>query len=109
GENLAKVPGTNDPVSIATVRDGDKTYPNNCAAGVPLSINEQYFGNAYGNAANQIPALAAPVNLFGHTDAMVSLTANVVVGRKYRIKLAIVDFCTTGSHTSAVFFKAGSF
>ena len=109
GQNLAIVPNTNQPVSIATVRDGNKTYPNNCTAGTPLSANEQFFGNAYGNAANQIAAIAAPVNLFGHTTAMQSLSANVVVGRKYRIKLAIVDFCTTMSHTSAVFFKAGSF
>ena len=109
GQNLAIVPNTNQPVSIATVRDGNKTYPNDCAAGGPLSVNEQYFGNAYGNAANQIAPIAAPVNLFGHTTAMQSLSANVIVGRRYRIKLAIVDFCNTGSHTSAVFFKSGSF
>ena len=109
GQNLAIVPNTNQPVSIATVRDGDKTYPNNCAAGGPLSANAQFFGNAYGLQPNQFPPLSAPVNLFGHTKEMTSLSANVVVGRKYRIKLAIVDFCSTPSHTSAVFFKSGSF
>ena len=109
GQNLALVPNTNDIISIATVRDGDKTYPDDCAAGAPLSINPQFFGNAYGNRPNQFPALSAPVNLFGHTTAMQSLTANVIVGRKYRIKLAVIDFCNTNSHTSAVFFKAGSF
>src|SRR5690606_35376698 len=67
GENLAKVPGTNSPISIATVRDENKTYPNQCDAGVPASINPTYFGNAYGNAANQIPAIAAPINVHGHT------------------------------------------
>src|SRR5690606_4768380 len=97
GENLAKVPNTNDPISIATVRDESKTNPgpptpNN---GCGVSVNIQYFGNAYGNAANQVPDIAAPVNLKGHTTAMQSLTANVVVGRKYRIKLAIIDFCNT--------------
>jgi len=106
GENLAKVPNTNLPVSIATVRDNDKTQPN--IAGC-VSINPQYFGNAYGGGANQVPPLAAPVNLSGHTIGMQSLSANVIVGRRYRIKLAIVDFCSTSSHTSAVFFKAGSF
>src|SRR5690606_7509065 len=109
GQNLAIVPNTTLPVSIATVRDGDKTYPNDCPAGGALSVNAQFFGNAYGNAANQIPALAAPINVFGHTTNMTSLTANVIVGRKYRIKLAVIDFCTTPSHTSHVFFKAGSF
>src|SRR5690554_1478447 len=108
GENLAKIPNTNDPISIYTLRDGDKTYPS-CSTGIPSSINETYFGNAYGSLANQIPPLSAPINLSGHTRDMTSITANVVVGRKYRIKLAIIDFCGTSGHTSAVFFKAGSF
>src|SRR5690606_18582580 len=56
GQNLALVPNTNDIISIATVRDGDKTYPDDCAAGAPLSINPQFFGNAYGNRPNQFPA-----------------------------------------------------
>ena len=107
GENLAKVPNTNLPISIVTVRDESKT--NVTGVGCGTSINPQYFGNAYGNAANQLPQASAPVNLRGHTIDMESLTANVVVGRKYRIKLAIIDFCNTGGHTSAVFFKAGSF
>src|SRR5690606_17507167 len=109
GQNLAKVPGTNSPISIATVRDGDKTHPTQCDPGVPASINEQYFGNAYGGGVNQVPALAAPVNLEGHTAPMTSLVATVIPGRKYKIKLAIIDFCDTRSHTSTVFFKAGSF
>ncbi|MEG1266092.1 MAG: choice-of-anchor L domain-containing protein, partial [Myroides sp.] len=104
GENLAIVPNTNDPISIATVRDGNKLN-----TGCATSPNPQFFGNAHGGGANQVPAIAAAVNLAGHTTAMQSLTANVVVGRKYRIKLAIIDFCNTGNHTSAVFFKAGSF
>src|SRR5690606_29404252 len=104
GENLAKVRNTNDPISIATVRDGNKLNTN-CAT----SPNPQFFGDAYGNGPNMVPNLAAPVNLMGHTTAMQSLSANVIVGRKYRIKLAIIDFCSTGNHTSAVFFKAGSF
>jgi len=103
GQNLALVPNSTDIISIATVRDVTKTGAA-CA-----SVNAQFFGNAYGGGANQVPALAAPVNLAGHTIAMQSLTANVVVGRRYRIKLAIIDFCDTQSHTSHVFFKSGSF
>src|SRR5690606_32886020 len=108
GENLAKVPGTNSPISIATVRDEGKTLPGN-TRGCGASVNPLYFGNAYGNGASQLPPLSAPVNLNGHTIAMESLIANVVVGRKYRIKLAIIDFCNTTAHTSAVFFKSGSY
>src|SRR5690606_38821973 len=108
GENLAKIPGTTDPISINTLRDNDKTHPINCAAGAG-SVNPTYFGNAYGNGANQVPPAAAPINLSGHTIAMTSLTANVIVGRKYKIKLAVLDFCPSDSHTSAVFFKSGSF
>jgi len=108
GENLAKVPNTNDPISIATVRDGNKSSPSNCNGG-PTTINPQYFGNSYGNGVNQVPPLTAPINLSGHTIPMQSLTANVVVGRRYKIKLAVIDFCPSSSHTSAVFFKAGSF
>jgi len=109
GENLAKIPNTNDPISIFTLRDATKTYPQTCAAGVPASINSTYFGNAYGFQPNQLAPLSAAVNLEGQTIPMQSLTANVIVGRKYRIKLAIIDFCETPNHTSAVFFKAGSF
>ncbi|WP_177165089.1 choice-of-anchor L domain-containing protein, partial [Paenimyroides marinum] len=108
GENIARIPGVNSPISINTLRDNDKTDPINCAAGVG-SINPLYFGNAYGTGVNQVPAIAAPINLSGHTIAMTSLTANVIVGRKYKIKLAVIDFCPSASHTSAVFFKAGSF
>src|SRR5690606_14620350 len=97
-----------DPISINTLRDNDKTHPINFAAGAG-SVNPTYFGNAYGNGANQVPPAAAPINLSGHTIAMTSLTANVIVGRKYKIKLAVLDFCPSGSHTSAVFFKSGSF
>src|SRR5690606_12703205 len=73
GQNLAIVPSTNSPISIATVRDVNKTMP--LGAGTCTSINEDYFGNAYGNNANQVPPLAASVNLEGHTIAMTSITA----------------------------------
>src|SRR5690606_787923 len=105
GDNLAKIPNTNDPISINTLRDGTKTGVN-CTVPDP---NPQYFGNAYGGGGGMFPALSAPVNYSGMTVPMKSLTANVIVGRTYRIKLAIIDFCTNPSHTSGVFFKAGSF
>src|SRR5690606_2184519 len=105
GQNLAVIPGTTDPISINTLRDGAKTGVT-CGG---VSPNAHLFDNAYGAGATMQPAISAPVNYSGITVAMQSLTANVVVGRKYRIKLAIIDFCTTPTHTSAVFFNEGSF
>lgn len=102
GENLAKVPGTNQPISINTVRDVTKSGATGCA-----TVNPQYFGNYYDAAASN--PLASPIDFVGSTLPMTSLTANVVVGRKYKIKLAVMDFCPTVSHNSAAFFKAGSF
>ena len=102
GQNLALVPNTTDPISINTVRDVTKSG-GNCA-----SVNAQFMGNVYA-APGTSPALSAPINYIGHTIPMTSLTANVIVGRKYTIKLAVVDFCPNDSHSSAAFFKAGSF
>ena len=101
GENLAKVPGTNLPISINTIRDVNKSNAN-CA-----STNEIYFGEYYDNGVTN--PLASPIDFVGSTLPMQSLSANVVVGRVYKIKLAVMDFCPTISHNSAVFFKAGSF
>src|SRR5690554_5535500 len=101
GENLAKVPSTNLPISINTIRDVTKSNAG-CA-----SVNEIYFGNFY-DAAQTNP-LIVPIDFVGSTLPMTSLTASVVVGRKYKIKLAVMDFCPTVAHNSAAFFKAGSF
>ena len=103
GQNLALVPNTTDPISINTVRDVTKSGAG-CA-----SANAQYFANYYGAGANQTPPLSAAINYIGHTTEMQSLTANVIIGRKYTIKLAVIDFCPTMAHSSAAFFKAGSF
>src|SRR5690606_37025126 len=105
GENLAKVPNTNDPISVNTVRDTIKSGTNalQCA-----SINEQYMGDVYVAPGTSLP-LSAPISYIGHTIPMTSITANVIIGRKYTIKLAVIDFCPAAGHSSAVFFKAGSF
>ncbi|MCP1995104.1 choice-of-anchor J domain-containing protein [Flavobacterium sp. HSC-61S13] len=101
GKNLAKVTGTDLPIAINTIRDASKS-------GVTCgSANEEYFWKYYdGNKDNPIDA---SVDFAGLTKAMSSETVKVVPGRKYHIKLAVIDFCPTGSHTSAVFFNAGSF
>jgi gliding motility-associated-like protein len=103
GENLAKVPGTNQPITMATVRDGVKI-------GACTSVNAEYFDRFFdGGAITNPPANEAPVDFAGITLPMKSNVVKVIAGRKYRIKLAVLDFCQTDSHTSAAFFKAGSF
>ena len=104
GQNLAKIPATNEPISINTLRDNAKT-----GLACATNPNPHLFANAYGGGLGMQPPLSAPINYKGETVPMTSLTGNVVVGRKYKIKLAIIDFCTSPNHTSAVFFKAGSF
>src|SRR5690606_930485 len=101
GENLAVVPGTLDPISISTIRDSNKS------GAACNSINPSYYWKNFDN--NQDDPLLAPVNYTGMTEPMMSITANVVVGRKYHIKLAIADFCPFLYDASAVFFKSGSF
>lgn len=100
GENLAKVPGTNMPISINTVRDVDKS------GALCENINAQYYDKHYDGV--DIPA-ESPIDFVGYTVPMKSAMTAVVPGRKYRIKFAVIDFCTTVSHSSAVFFNAASF
>ncbi|MDR2221621.1 MAG: choice-of-anchor J domain-containing protein [Flavobacteriaceae bacterium] len=101
GKNLAIVPTTDLPIALSTIRDSKKTNT------VCNSINPEYFGQHYYQSESY--PLASPINYAGQTIPMSSETVYVKPGVKYRIKLAIADFCATSTHTSAVFFKAGSF
>ncbi|MCP1996957.1 choice-of-anchor L domain-containing protein, partial [Flavobacterium sp. HSC-61S13] len=101
GENLAKLPGTNTPIALNTIRDTGKS-----GAGC-VSVNPQYYWNQYTN--NQSNPAGAPFNFSGSTIPLSSRTVKVIPGRKYHIKLAVMDFCGSSSHTSAVFFNARSF
>lgn len=101
GVNLAKVKGTNQPIALNTILDVNKT------GGDCESVNPQYYWNHYLN--NQISPIEAPFNFVGSTQALTSETVGVMPGRKYHIKLAVMDFCQNKNHTSAVFFNAGSF
>ncbi|MCP1995105.1 choice-of-anchor J domain-containing protein [Flavobacterium sp. HSC-61S13] len=100
GQNLAKVSGTETPISINTIRDADKSGAS-CG-----SENPEWFWKYYDKVDN---ALEASIDFVGLTKAMSSESVKVVPGRKYHIKLAVIDFCPTQSHTSAVYFNAGSF
>ncbi len=101
GQNLAKIKNTDTPIALSTIRDASKS-------GVFCgSVNPEYYWKHYDNG--QDSPLEAPIDFVGMTKAMESETVRVVPGRKYHIKLAVMDFCTVNAHSSAVFFNAGSF
>lgn len=105
GTNLAKINGTDTPIALNTILNNDwanKTYPSRC----PNSYQELYWRH-YDNVINN--RLTSNIDFVGLTKPMQSDEFFVVPGRKYHIKLAVLDFCTTAEHTSAAFFKAGSF
>lgn len=101
GQNLALLPGTNSPIALSTIRDTDKS------GAACESRNKEYYGKHYTNGVNSL--LDAPFNFAGSTIAMTSNKVSVNSCKKYKIKLAIADFCPSVGHTSAVFFNAGSF
>lgn len=101
GRNLALVPGTDLPIALSTIRDTKKS------GAFCDSRNEEFYWKHYANGID-FP-LDAAVNFAGLTVPMSSETIPVVSCRKYKIKLAIADFCSITAHTSAVFFNANSF
>ncbi len=101
GRNLAKIKGTDVPIALHTITDSSKTGKN-CP-----SSNPELYWKHYAN--NIDDPLEAYIDFVGLTRPMESETVYVTPGRHYRIKLAVIDFCSTTSHSSAVFFNAGSF
>lgn len=101
GQNLALIPGSNEPIALSTIRNSDKS------GAACKSENPEYYGKHF--AENNDAPLGAAISYIGMTVPMSSEMVAVKPGKKYRIKLAIADFCDTPSHTSAVFFNAGSF
>lgn len=88
--NIALVPNTNLPVSVNTIYG---------TGGLCNPINPQYFRQFnVGNTAT---------NFNGETITLQAI-ANVIPGRKYKLKLVIADQ-GNGKYDSGVFLKAGSF
>ena len=96
--NLAIVPGTDDPISVLTVRDDQ--YNGSCE-----SVNEEWFANYYGPGG--LPPLTSPTNFIGHTEVMTA-SATVNPNEVYTIKLVVADDGDT-IYDSAVFIDGGSF
>ncbi len=100
GQNLAKIKGTDTPIALNTIMDSKKT-------GKCDSSNPELYWKHYADGVDD--RTKAYVDFVGLTKAMQSETVHVVPGRTYHIKLAVIDFCATVAHSSAVFFNAGSF
>lgn len=111
GSNLALIPGTaTTPISMGTVRDPTKMR-GGAGLGGCASVNPEYFDRSFDiNGVSKVnPNVESSVDLAAISVPIKSSLVKVVPGRKYHIRLAVLDFCTTPSHTSAVFFNAGSF
>ncbi len=88
--NIALVPGTNLPVSIATIHGPQQS---GCAP-----QNAQYYHHNAGGTTV----------IFGGYTTVLTARAQVICGETYHIKLAISD-AGDQSYDSAVFLEAGSF
>ncbi len=94
--NLAVVPGTNNPISVVTIRDF--LYNSNCP-----SVNQQFFGS-YNGGSN---ANSAAINFNGQTKVL-NASANLTPNVPYKIKLVIADRGDYQSD-SAIFLSSNSF
>jgi gliding motility-associated-like protein len=94
--NLAVVPGTNDPISVVTIRDF--LYNSTCS-----SSNSQYFGT-YNGGSN---AASSATNFNGQTVVM-NASSVLTPNTPYRIKLVIADRQDYQSD-SAIFLSSNSF
>ena len=92
-QNLAVIPGTNQPVSVTNIRNN--AHNNSCP-----SVNPQFFGSYNVNNPN------SAINMIGQTVPM-SAYANVIPNRNYSLKLVIGDY-QDSSFDSAIFIEGGS-
>ena len=99
-QNLALVPGSNDPITINNINIG---VPGFYATGAPCNLsNSAYF------VSNPPFTASTTVELDGFT---VVLTVNMQIPfpcQPYHIKMAIAD-AEDGIYDSAIFLKSGSF
>ncbi len=93
--NIALIPGTNVPVSINTVNNGQANFG---AGSGPCSNCSYFIDNTSGSV---------DVVYNGITKILTAM-AKVECGKKYHIKLAVADV-SDGTFDSGVFLEAGSF
>ncbi len=94
--NLAVVPGTNDPISVVTIREF--LYNSNCD-----SQNAQFFGTFNGGSN----AAGSATNFEGQTVVM-NASAVLTPNTPYHIKLVIADR-DNFEYDSAIFLSSNSF
>src|SRR5438105_1603978 len=94
GVNCALVPGTNEPVSVNTINNG------NSVGGDPTPHHPELFRD------NVRPNVTINTQMDGLT-VVLTCTANVTPGVPNHMKLAIAD-ASDGNYDSAVFLKAAS-
>ena len=94
--NLAIVPNTNTPISVATIRDFQ--YNSSCP-----SVNAQYFGSFNGGSS----AANSATNFNGQSKVLTA-AASLTAGVPYHIKLVIADRADPQSD-SAIFISSDSF
>ncbi|MDR2495647.1 MAG: T9SS type A sorting domain-containing protein [Tannerellaceae bacterium] len=101
--NIARIPGSNDVVSINTVNWGQTGYSNNTAAGYAAPVtgaqNPQYYVPVYN---------ANPTMEYSGRTVLLRAAANVIPGQTYHLKLAISN-AGDDIYGSGVFLKAGTF
>lgn len=103
-KNLAFVPDTQIPISIATIRDARYNYigsTDSCS-----SENESFFDHLT-DGYKGISRYAGMNNFYGNTIPMTA-SSDIIPGERYHIKLVISDR-NDGNYDSAVFIKGGSF
>jgi gliding motility-associated-like protein len=93
-QNMARIPGTNDPVSINTVNNG---YTFNCTPGSDPTNPAFFVDNCNGNS----------IQYDGFTKVLTA-NANVVPCSTYRFFIVITDV-GDGLYDSGVFLEAKSF
>lgn len=96
-QNIAIVPGTNDPISVTTIRD--QAHNGSCN-----SQNVEYFDAYYGSGGDGV---ADPIAYRGYTVVMTA-EADLVPETEYHIKMVIADR-GDNNFDSAIFLSAGTF
>lgn len=100
-QNVALLAGTNTPVSTSTIRKAGN-FEMSCE-----SVNPQYFAKNYSYDVDN--PFAAPINYVGLTVPMKTIPFTTIPGRKYRVKMGIMDQCTDHNHGSAMFVASQVF
>ncbi|WP_166666240.1 choice-of-anchor L domain-containing protein, partial [Myroides indicus] len=103
-ENVALVPGSQDPVATSTIRNtkGYQWDGFDCQ-----DANPQFFWKNYYYTIDN--PFEAPVNYSGLSVGMKTVPYKVEPGRKYHIKIGVMDLCDDPHHGTALFLSSSSF